>query len=110
MKFSLSSPHYYYCHYHFIFILLLFSDHTQFDISAQPHEHESFPSTVWTKPNELVSKKGKWTSWHKIPHDIQHVWLDLVDCTLTIFKWIYGYLVTFKAPTIVRAKHSKRLA
>jgi len=107
MKFSLNSQHYYYCHYRFIFIVLLFSDHTQFDIPARPLEHESPQSIVWTKPNELVSKKGKWTSWHIIPHDIQHVWLDLVDCILTVFKWIYGDLLTFKAPTIVHANHSK---
>jgi hypothetical protein len=69
-------------------IVLLFSDDTESDIPTQPYEHESFP-TVWTKPNELINKQGKWTSWHTIPHDIQHVWLDFVDCILTIFKWIY---------------------
>jgi hypothetical protein len=107
MKFPLNSPHYYYCHYQFIIIVLLFPDHTQFDIPAQTHERESFPPTVWTKPNGLVSKQGKWTTWHTIPHDIQHVWLDFVDYILTIFKWIYGDLVIFKAPTVVHANHSK---
>jgi hypothetical protein len=54
-------------------IVLLFSDQTESDIPAQSHESESFPLTVWTKPNELINKQGKWTSWHTIPHDIQHV-------------------------------------
>jgi hypothetical protein len=107
MKFSLNSRHYYYCHYQFIFIVLLFSDQTQFDISAQPHELESFPPTVWTKPDKLLSKQGKWTSWHTVPHDIQHICLDFVDCILIIFKWIYGDLVTFKPPTVVHANLSK---
>jgi len=85
----------------------LFSDYTQSDISAQPHAPESFPPTVWTRPNELLSKQGKWMSWHIIPHDIQHVWLDFVDYILTVFKWMYGELITCKAPTTVHANHSK---
>jgi hypothetical protein len=64
---------------------LLLSDDTQFDISAQPHKLESLPVTIWTKPKEMVDKKGKWTSWHTVPHDIQHVWLDFVDCILTVY-------------------------
>jgi hypothetical protein len=88
-------------------IVLLFSDDTHCDISAQSHERESYPPTIWTKPNELVSKQDKWTSWHTFPRDIRYVWLDFVDCILTIFKWIYGDRVTLKPPTAVPANHSK---
>jgi hypothetical protein len=85
----------------------LFSGHTQVDVPAQPHKYESFPATVWTKPKGLVSKQGKWTPWHTVPHDIQHVWLDFVGCILKISKWLYGDLVTFKPPTVVQVNHSK---
>jgi hypothetical protein len=43
-------------------IVLLFSDHAHFDISAQPNKHEPAKPIVWTKPPGMVNKKGKWTS------------------------------------------------
>lgn len=65
----------------------MFSDDAHYDISAQPNRQPLQP-TLRTKPDGMTNKKGKWTSWHTIPHDIQDVWLDFVDSILTVYVQI----------------------